>query len=299
MFKPLFPVIVVSLLYSCNQTYKKSDTDEGPGKEWELLDSTVSKNTYTKSNLLDTTCSTNYSYFKGRLIVVLKSITVRNYDTYNNLISEKEFEADKSTVQPETEDIYHYDKNNKLTHSINMVYGKLAVEDSSEFNGKGWCIKKVLIAFDPKEQVRYKNIDSTNKHKNDWLLKHDTTCQTYFYDSSGNVLKILNRTRNNKIISTVNNEYSGNHLLLQSNTTNPDNKLISSNYFIYTDSFVKEIRDSKELFFTDTIWRRGDNVFKMVNKNIKSHILHLTLVSYDSMGNQIKSVNYKREYVPY
>ncbi len=299
MRETLVIIGIVLLFYCCNGHTKKEHFPGSAGDGWMLTDSVVSVNTYTNAGLLDTTYATFYYFYKGRLIISVKSFTVREYDGRFNLTGKRDFTDEKNKRTQASGSIYQYDKKNNLTHTINTMDGKILDEDVNEYNTKSQCIKTVYISASQDKMIKYKSIDSIIAHSHDYLLTHDTTIRSFFYDNKGHLVRTINLLPNKKVKSIETNKYSGDNRLLETNEVNEKNDVVSTSFFIHTDSLVKEVRDLKELFLTDTLWEQNGKPVKIISTDLKNSIQRLSLITYDNKGNEIRSVQYKREYKPY
>ncbi len=293
MHKLSYLIIIATIFYSCNSP--KAKPQDEPGNGWILSDSMVAINKYTKNGFLDTSYHTYYTYYKGLLVATAKSFKVRSYDSSNNVTDERDFRQGSNNFRQTSEIISVYDKNNNPIHFIDKNEGKIVDENWSEYNIKGLCIKVISVASDIGIRETFKNIDSDYAHRNDWMANHDTTIWTFTYDTIGHLLNEIKSYPNNKLKTVKTYEYSGEYLLLQTSTRNNKKDIVTTSFFIYTDSLTKEINDFKDIGIRDTSWLQGANCIKEVSNNINIRKQHLTLFTYDSHGNLLKAVTYRRD----
>lgn len=251
-------------------------------KSWVIFNRSVMRNKYGVNGKLDSTFTITYTYIKGNLFDSVKSITVRKYDNYNNLISEKELDLiEDGVLKLEYEKASRYDSKNRQTHLIENFVGYEKNEYWYRYNDAGYLVQ-ILNA----QQLTRGGPEPISKN-----ASAVTSVSSFIRDSLGNIKMIILTEANLDTTQIAHNVYF-NGQKLSSYTIGKNGDTISTVSYIKEGNYTKEITNHFTSGKADTTWRLGDKIMQSI-MNGEHHLPKTKWVSkYDTFGNRLESISY-------
>jgi hypothetical protein len=287
-------LLVLIILSSCSGTSQTKQLSTSVDENWEIAYKTIQTNTYSKSGLLDTSYSTSFVYMQGMLVDTSKSITVRKYDSKNNLISEKTFLLSNNIPSKLlSEAIKEYDEKNNPIYIMTKSEGVNYDRSRIEYNNNNQEIKSVDIFQVMENASESMDIDSIALRKKDTKkLTFDTTINTYNYDDIGNLIKWISSNTKGEIEKTNVTIYSGKEKTSGYALDNNGDTTVTFTY-IKDGDILKEIAKTNEDGGVDTTWQQNDKVLKMIGHSEKFHFKTKMEIKYNDKGDEIESISYR------
>jgi len=287
-------LLLFIIFSSCNGTSQTKQLSPSANENWEISNRTIQTHTYTKSGLLDTSYSTSFFYIKGVPVDTNKSVTVRRYDTKNNLVNEKTLLLsnnlpDKVTMETNKK----YDDKNNLIYFMSRSEGVNYDRSQKAYNGQNQEIKSVDISQIMEDFPSGTDIDSIALQKEQTKKPFfDTTINTYYYDDNGNMIKWIIANTKGEIKRTqvfiyADSEKEAGYELDKNGDTTTVFK------YLEDGELTKEIVNRKEVESADTTWQKGDKIIKVIGHSEKFHIKTKIEIKYNDKGDEIESVSYK------
>lgn len=245
------------------------------GEVWEITAKTVTKHTYTNTGLLDTSFITKYTYVKGEELNKEMSMTLREYDTHNNLISYQTYLLLPDNKTEMVQGYFSaYDKfNNLISYSIRSKGVDNGEKYLKEYNEQKQLIKSTAIT---------KNFDTGSSF--------DTAITTFTYNADGNCTKETTTNTRNELQEIKAITYAGKEKVM-SYTTNDKNETGAIFHYVRREKLLLQILNDKQSETIDTAWYDGEKEIKYVSRSQSMRFKFE--MKYDSKGNEIESVSYK------
>ena len=250
--------------------------------------------TYNKSGLLDTSLIIEYSYAKGMEVDKKKSITIRKYDSRNNLILERTSSfLTNGQTKLISETVSEFDKfNNLIIEKIKSTGVDNGEKRLLKYNDKKQLVRTISLNRNFQDYSKDEDIDTVLNHfgKENSQLNFDTTLTEFIYDSYGNCTKEVTTNTKKEIKSIRIRIYTGKEEVASYDI---DNKNDTTSSFTYSKvgKLLLKILNNKESGSSDTSWYDGTKEIKYVSH--EPRFKFKTEIKYDGKGNEIESITYK------
>jgi len=277
--KVIRPFLFAALFYSCNGATQPKEEVKAIDENLLIKNKTTLSNTYTKSGLLDISYKTDSMFFKGKFATAFNFIIKRNYDSKNNLVSEKTFD-DPQTNELSEEKIFSYDVKNNLISEIEKLDGNIRSIIKKYYNEHNQETKRIEIQNNNPE-IYFKNQSNP---------LYDTLIIVNSYDPQGNLIKQTTSSSSNAIGNTIFTIYSNGQKTFayeldeNSDTTTKFEYKKAGGLVEETVTFKSE---PNSYLIT---WYEGNKKIKSIFYDGKKII---ETFKYDEKGNEVENISYQ------
>jgi hypothetical protein len=276
----ILTLAILALLFSCNWTSSKEEKIVQNDDSWQLSDRTATLQTYTSTNLLDTSFKTIYFYTKGNFFDSINSIVVRHYDN-DKLTDTKDYTVAKDgSKKLSSEIIKKFDAIGNMILEAHKFDNDIVYKSTKLYNDKRQLVRSVNI-------MKKEDVDSDRNIK----FHYDTSISNFFYDERGNQISSIITDIKGKNIGTTMSQYSG-HDKTFSCRINAQGDTTSKSIYSTERGLVKEVSEMKEIYNIDTIWLDKEKITKIIGYNYKKKTKHKTTITYNDKGDEIENISY-------
>jgi hypothetical protein len=258
--------LFAALLYSCNGTSQQKEELKEIDENLQIKNKTTLTNTYTKSGVLDTSYGTNSIYLKGKFAVATNFIITRNYDSKNNLLTEKRVEVSETNGLLET----------GITISITKMY-------YNEHNQET-------------KRIEMHNTQSDNPEldfKNQSNPLYDTIIKVNFYDLQGNLIKQITSNSNNEVQFSLFMFYSNGQKSFSCELDENSDTLTTFKYKKVGNLLEETVVPKSDPNSNFITWYEGNKKIKSIFYDNNVNKKFIETFKYDEKGNEVENILYE------
>jgi hypothetical protein len=277
--------LFAALLYSCNGTSQPKEEVKAIDENLQIKTKTTLTHTYTKSGLLDSSYKTQSFYLKGKFALALNSIIKRDYDSKNNLLTEKTFD-DSQTNYLSEEKTFSYDAKNNLISEIDKL---------------DWGTRSIIIKYYNEHNQETKRIEIQNiqDYNPDGSInsqsspQYDTSIKVNFYDPQGNLIKQKSSNSNNVVQFTLLTFYSNGQKGFSCELDENSDTLTTFKYKNVGNLIEeKAVPKSDPKSYLITLYD-GNKKIKTVFYDSNINKKYIETFKYDEKGNEVEHISYE------
>ena len=277
--------LFATLFYSCNETSQSKEELKAIDENLQIKNKTTLRHTYTKSGLLDSSYKTQSFYIKGKFALALNSIIKRNYDSKNNLLTEKTFD-DSQTNYISEEKIFSYDAKNNLISEIDRFDWGTRSIIKKYYNEHNQETKRIEI-----QNIQEYNPDGSVNDQSS--PQYDTTIKINFYDPQGNLIKQTTSNSNNVVQFTLFTSYSNGQKTFSFELDENSDTLTTFKYK-KVGNLIEEttVPKSDSNSYLTTLYD-GNKKIKTVFYDSNVNKKFIETFKYDQKGNEVENISYE------
>jgi len=277
--------LFAALLYSCNGTLQPKEEEKAIDENLQIKNKTTLSNTYTKLGLLDISYKTDSIFLKGKFAVAINYIIKRDYDSKNNLVSEKTFD-DSQPNELSGEKIFSYDVKNNLISEIEKFDGNIRSIIKRYYNEHNQETKRF-------EMRNTQADDPTLDVKNQSNPLYDTLINVNSYDPQGNLIKQTTSNSNNAIASTLFMIYSNGQKTFGYELDENSDTTTTFKYKKMGDLIVETVVTKSDPNSYITTWYKGSKKIKSIFYDSKFNKKYIETFKYDEIGSEVENILYE------
>jgi hypothetical protein len=259
-------LLSTALFYSCNGTSQQKGHEKKIDENLEIKNKTTLTNTYTKSGVLDTSYGTNSIYLKGKFVIATNFIITRNYDSKNNLLTEKRVDVSETNGLLET----------GITISITKMY----------YNEHNQETKRIEMH---NTQADNPELDFKNQSN----PQYDTIIKVNFYDSQSNLIKQITSNSNNEVQFSLLMFYSNDQKSFSCELDENSDTLTTFKYKKVGDLIEETVVPKSDPNSYVTTWYEGKKKIKSIFYDSNVNKKFIETFKYDEKGNEVENILYE------
>ena len=277
--------LYTALFYSCKGTSQQKEQGKATDENLQIKIKTTLTHTYTKSGLLDSSYKTLSYYLKGKFALALNSIIKRDYDSKNNLLTEKTFDVPQTNVLSE-EKIFSYDTKNNLISEIDRFDWGTRSIIKKYYNEHNQETKRIEI-----QNIQEYNPDGSVNDQSS--PQYDTTIKINFYDPQGNLIKQTTSNSNNVVQFTLFTSYSNGQKTFSCELDENSDTLTTFKYK-KVGNLIEEttVPKSDSNSYLTTLYD-GNKKIKTVFYDSNVNKKFIETFKYDQKGNEVENISYE------
>jgi len=277
--------LLAALFYSCNATTQPKENVKSIDENLQIKNKTTLTNTYTKSEVLATSYKTDSFYLKGKFALAINSTIKRDYDSKNNLLTEKTFNTSQP-IELLEEKIFSYDAKNNLISEIDRFDWGTRSIIKKYYNEHNQETKRIEI-----QNIQEYNPDGSVNDQSS--PQYDTTIKINFYDPQGNLIKQTTSNSNNVVQFTLFTSYSNGQKTFSCELDENSDTLTTFKYK-KVGNLIEEttVPKSDSNSYLTTLYD-GNKKIKTVFYDSNVNKKFIETFKYDQKGNEVENISYE------